>query len=88
MFDPDRDTVHELKAHYQRGGLGDTTVTRRLETVRFDPLEPIRERRAAWADRPDDVRDILRDGSRRVREVTQATLETVKDALGLDRVGR
>ncbi|MGE8126695.1 tryptophan--tRNA ligase [Methylobacterium sp. NPDC080182] len=87
-FDPDRDTVHELKAHYRRGGLGDTAVKRRLETVLLDLLAPIRERRTAWADRPDDVRDILRDGTRRARGVTQATLEAVKDALGLYRVGR
>lgn len=87
-FDPDRDTVHELKAHYRRGGLGDTAVKRRLETVLLDLLAPIRERRASWADRPDDVRDILRDGTGRAREVTQATLEAVKDALGLYRVER
>ena len=87
-FDPDRDTVHELKAHYRRGGLGETAVKRRLETVLLDLLAPIRQRRAAWADRSDDVRDILRDGTRRARGVTHATLETVKDALGLFRMGQ
>lgn len=87
-FDPDRDTVHELKAHYRRGGLGDTAVRRRLETVLLDLFAPIRERRAAWAERPDGVRDILRNGTRRAREVTQATLEAVKGALGLFRVGQ
>ena len=85
-FDPDRDTVAEMKAHYRRGGLGDTVVKQRLETVLLDLLAPIRASRAAWAHRPDDVRDILRDGTRGARGVTQATLDTVKDALGLYRL--
>lgn len=85
-FDPDRDTVAEMKAHYRRGGLGDTVVKQRLETVLLDLLAPIRASRAAWAHRPDDVRDILRDGTRHARGVTQATLDTVKDALGLYRL--
>ncbi|GLS52723.1 hypothetical protein [Methylobacterium gregans] len=63
-------------------------MKRRLETVLLDLLAPIRDRRAAWADRPDDVRDILRDGTRRARGVTQSTLEAIKDALGLYRVGK
>lgn len=86
-FDPDRDTVHELKAHYRRGGLGDTAVKRRLETALLDQLAPIRDRHAAWTGRPDDVLDILRDSTRRARGVTQATLEAVKEALGLFRLG-
>ncbi|MGU3404106.1 hypothetical protein [Methylobacterium brachiatum] len=86
LFDPDRDSVHEPKSHYRRGGLGDTAVKRRLETVLLDLLAPIREHRATWADRPDDVRDILCDGTRRAREVTQATLQAVKDVLGLYRM--
>lgn len=69
-FDPDRDTV----------------LKQRLETVLLDLLAPIRASRAAWAHRPDDVRDILRDGTRHARGVTQATLDTVKDALGLYRL--
>ncbi|WP_411901719.1 tryptophan--tRNA ligase [Methylorubrum thiocyanatum] len=85
-FDPDRDTIAELKARYRRGGLGDTVVKQRLETVLLDLLAPIRASRAAWAHRPDDVRDILRDGTRHARGVTQATLDTVKDALGLYRL--
>lgn len=85
-FDPDRDTVSEMKAHYRRGGLGDTVVKQRLKTVLLDLLAPIRASRVAWADRPDDVVDILRDGTRHARGVTQATLDTVKDALGLYRL--
>jgi tryptophanyl-tRNA synthetase len=46
-------------------------------------LAPIRERRAALARDPDTVLDILRDGTAKARAITQATLEEVRDGLGL-----
>jgi tryptophanyl-tRNA synthetase len=48
-FDPDRDAVAELKAHYTRGGLGDSVVKRRLEGILQEMLEPIRTRREEFA---------------------------------------
>ena len=44
-FLPDYANLDELKAHYQRGGLGDVKVKKFLSNVRRDVLEPIRERR-------------------------------------------
>jgi tryptophanyl-tRNA synthetase len=63
--------------------LGDTAVKKRLEDVLQTLIAPIRERRAIFAARPDDVLDIIRSGTATSRAVTQATLEEVRDALGL-----
>lgn len=82
-FDPDRDAVADLKARYRRGGLGDGVVKARLEGVLQALLGPIRERRAVLAERPDAVMDVLRTGTRQARDLTQRTLEEVRDALGL-----
>ena len=82
-FDEDRAAVTELKARYRRGGLGDMAVKRRLEAILKDLLAPIRERRAFFARNPEDVLDILREGSRTARAVTEATLKEVRAALGL-----
>jgi tryptophanyl-tRNA synthetase len=82
-FDEDREAVEQLKMHYRRGGLGDTTVKQRLEGVLQALLGPIRARRAAFALRPDDVLDVIRSGTAASRAVTQATLDEVRDALGL-----
>jgi tryptophanyl-tRNA synthetase len=82
-FDEDRAAVEELKARYRRGGLGDMVVKRRLEDVLQVLLTPIRERREALARDPDHVLDILRVGTQRAKEITQATLEELRDALGL-----
>jgi len=82
-FDEDRAAVEDLKAHYRRGGLGDMVVKRRLEDVLQALLAPIRERRETLARDPDHVLDILRDGTRKVKELTQATLEELRTGLGL-----
>ena len=44
-FLPEYSDLDELKAHYQRGGLGDMKVKRFLNNVLQDELEPIRNRR-------------------------------------------
>lgn len=82
-FDPEKDEVAELKAHYQRGGLGDGAVKARLERVLLELIDPIRERRAELARDLDVIRDIIRDGTLDARPVTQATLDAVKLALGM-----
>jgi tryptophanyl-tRNA synthetase len=87
-FDEDKEAVADLKSHYRRGGLGDTTVKKRLEFVLEALIAPIRERRAVLARHPDDVLDVIRSGTAASRAVTQATLDDVRDALGHFTFGR
>jgi tryptophanyl-tRNA synthetase len=47
------------------------------------PLAAIRERRQAFAEKPDRIVDVLRDGSRRARAVAQQTMEEVRAAVHL-----
>ncbi|MDC4471602.1 tryptophan--tRNA ligase [Acinetobacter baumannii] len=82
-FDPDKEEVEELKAHYRRGGLGDGTVKKRLEGVLKELITPIRERREELAKDPDYIMDVLRQGTDKCRIITQQTLDEVKDGLGL-----
>jgi tryptophanyl-tRNA synthetase len=46
-------------------------------------LAPIRERRAALAERPDDVRDVLREGAERASAIACQTMREVRAAMGL-----
>ncbi|WP_163117177.1 tryptophan--tRNA ligase [Acinetobacter baumannii] len=82
-FDPNKEKVEELKAHYRRGGLGDGTVKKRLEGVLKELITPIRERREELAKDPDYIMDVLRQGTDKCRIITQQTLDEVKDGLGL-----
>jgi tryptophanyl-tRNA synthetase len=58
-FDPDTAEVEDLKTRYRAGGVSDGAVKERLATVLNAFLDPIRQRRAAYAQRPDDVVDAL-----------------------------
>ena len=82
-FCEDRQFVEEMKEHYRRGGLGDVTLKRHLEDVLQALLAPIRERRALYAAEPDYVMEVLREGTRKARERTEATLAELRSALGL-----
>ena len=82
-FDPDRTGLGAMKEHYRRGGLGDTTVKRRLLDLLLSELEPIRGRRAEFARDPAQVLGMLREGSRKARSVAARTLDEVRLAMGL-----
>ena len=81
-FDPDRDEVEHLKSAYRAGGLGDMVLKRRLEDILQARIAPIRERREALGHDRGYLLDVLREGTVRAREVTQATLDKVRAALG------
>lgn len=82
-FDPEPDGLAELKARYRRGGLGDGTIKARLEEILQDLLAPIREHRAQLATDPGHVVEVIRQGTARARERTEATRQEVVAALGL-----
>jgi tryptophanyl-tRNA synthetase len=82
-FDPDRCGLAEMKAHYVRGGLGDSVVKKRLEGILQDLLAPIRARREEFARDKGAVMQILKDGTFKAREVAAQTMDEVRRALGL-----
>src|SRR5208337_3163762 len=73
VFNPDKAEVEELKERYRGGTVGDVEVKERLFKALDAFLEPIRERRENFASRPEHVREILVEGTRKGRAVAQAT---------------
>ena len=84
QFLPQYSGLDELKAHYERGGLGDVTVKKFLNQVMQTELAPIRERRRAWEKRLPDVYEILRQGSERAERKAAQTLSEVRHAMRID----
>lgn len=82
-FDPDQAGLVELKAHYVRGGLADSVVKARLESVLQELLGPIRARREELAQERGYVLQLLKEGTARAREVAARTADEVRGALGL-----
>ncbi len=81
---PDYANLDELKAHYQRGGLGDVKVKKFLNNVMQETLEPIRERRKELERDIPAVYEALRKGSDTAREVAARTLSEVKSAMRIN----
>ena len=81
---PDYQSLEELKAHYQRGGLGDIKVKKFLNAVLKEELTPIRARRKEFEQDIPAVFEILKKGSDTAREVAAKTLSDVKHAMKID----
>ena len=83
-FLPEYQNLDELKAHYQRGGLGDVKVKKFLNSVMQAELEPIRSRRKEWEQRLPEVVEILKEGSAVAEKTAAATLANVRKAMRID----
>lgn len=83
-FMPEYANLDELKAHYQRGGLGDVKVKKFLNNVMQAELAPIRERRHMWEQRLDEVKMILKQGSETARAAAAETLHDVRAAMQIN----
>lgn len=81
---PEYANLDELKAHYQRGGLGDVKVKKFLNSVLQQELEPIRERRKEYEKDIAYVYRILKEGSEKAEAVAAKTLEEVKAAMKIN----
>ena len=80
-FNPDTAEVEDLKGRYRAGKVGDVEVKTKLASALTAHLEPIRERRAAVLAKPDHLKDLLFEGSRRARQAASQTMERVRDAV-------
>lgn len=83
-FLPEYQNLDELKAHYQRGGLGDVKVKKFLNNVIQKELAPIRERRKLWEQKTSEVYEILKKGSFEAKEVAAQTLHNVRNAMKIN----
>ncbi len=83
-FLPEYQNLDELKAHYQRGGLGDVKIKKFLNAVMQAELEPIRNRRKEWEQRLPEVVEILKEGSAVAEKTAAVTLANVRKAMRID----
>jgi len=82
-FNPDFDEVNDLKDRYRLGKVGDVEVKRKLARAINAFLDPIRERRATYAQQPGMVEEVLVEGTRKMQAQARQTMAMVYDAMGL-----
>ncbi len=73
----------EIEKNYRAGGYGYGQAKKRLAERINAQFAPARQRYAELEADPDRVRDILREGGRKAREVAEATMERVRAAAGV-----
>ena len=83
-FNPDKAWVKETARLYREGKVGDVAMKRKLVEVLNALIEPIRTRRKQFEARPDDVIDVLRQGTKRANDVAEETLYLAKKAMKQD----
>jgi len=84
IFDPDQKGLAELKASYEKGGLGDILIKNRLAEVLENIIAPIREKREVLAKNPDRIMNILKEGSEKARKIAKETLDEVRKAMKIN----
>ena len=84
LYLPEYPNLDELKAHYQRGGLGDMKVKGFLNSIMQETLEPIRNRRKEFEKDIPAIYDMLKKGCDAAREVAAATLDDVLKAMKIN----
>lgn len=83
-FWPEYHNLDELKEHYVRGGIGDGTCKKFLNTILNNMLEPMRQRRAEFEKDIPEIYNILRKGTEQARETAAKTMDEVRHAMRID----
>lgn len=82
-FNPNTSQVEELKARYREGKVGDVEVKDALAEALNKFLDPIRERRAAYAADKGYVEQVLYEGTERMVEIGNQTAKEAMSAMGM-----
>lgn len=84
IFDNNKEEVAELKNQYQKGGLGDVVLKKRLIKVLIDIISPIRSKREELAKNPESIIEIIKKGNERANETAEETMKEVRKVLKID----
>lgn len=80
---PEYKNLDELKAHYERGGLGDVKIKKFLNSIMQEILTPIRVRREYFEQHKPELFEILKKGTEYSIQYTNQMLVEIKKAIGI-----
>ena len=81
---PEFHNLEELKAQYVKGGRGDGTCKKFLNTIINNMLEPMRVRRHELEQDIPEIYNILKKGTEKARETAAKTMDEVRHAMRID----
>ncbi|MGC9455692.1 MAG: tryptophan--tRNA ligase [Phycisphaerae bacterium] len=77
--------LEDIAGRYRAGGYGYGHTKQRLAELINEQFAEARDRYAELEKRPDEVRDILREGGRKARDAAEQTMQRVRSAAGVVR---
>lgn len=83
VFNTNKDEVQSLKERYREGSVGDVEVKGQLIAALQRFLQPIRERRNAFAQEKGLVEKIIYEGTQKMIEISNQTAKEMKSAMGI-----
>jgi len=84
IFDTRKDEIADLKIQYEKGGLGDVVIKKRLIDVLENIIGPIRERRQELAKNPEAIMKILEVGTKQAQITAKETMAEVRKLVKID----
>jgi tryptophanyl-tRNA synthetase len=84
IFDENKKEVAKLKEQYQRGGLGDVEIKKRLIDILENVISPIRTRRREFAKKPEYVEKLLREGTEKTQVIAKETMKKVREVIKIN----
>ncbi len=85
-FNPNKEEVKDLKERYKKGTVGDIEVKQKLFLALNAFLEPIREKRRYYEERPKEAQEILIESTKRARKVVQETLALFRERTKINKL--
>lgn len=73
--------IEETRSSCREGRMGCVQCKKRLAEKLNEVLEPVRERRALWAENPDKLDDIIAYGAEKARQTAAQTMIMVREAM-------
>lgn len=74
----------EIEENCKKGEIGCVACKKKLSANVVKMMTPIYDRRQEWLKRPDDVRDIVREGDKKARAAAAITMAQVRKAMKID----
>jgi len=82
-FNKDLEEIEDLKERYLKGKVGDVEVKKKLTNAINKILEPFIERRKEFESRPEDVKEILHEGTKRANQTAKENMNEIIEKMGL-----
>lgn len=87
IFDPNKEEVEELKKQYQKGGLGDVLLKKRLIGVLQGVIGPIRTRREELEKDKKKIMNDVKESTARVQKLAQENMKKMKEVMKINYFG-